>query len=203
MTDRPSPSGRVFAYGISRASWVMLGLLAVAVALIVGPYLLFEGGPAALDEESVMALALIALVLGGVLLPVPVLDIIWWLRGGVVIGSDGLHWRGWGGSRSLAWSEIIGVGQPPSAPRVGDDTRIYVVTRDGCEFIHGYTLRDRDEAVELMVTWAGLPERQQVGRHTFRCRPGASERVAQAAAEHIDTGGYDPWDFWATRFRRM
>jgi len=34
------PSGRAFGYGISRASWVMLAVLALAVALIAGESLL-------------------------------------------------------------------------------------------------------------------------------------------------------------------
>ncbi len=202
MSSARSPSGRVFGYGISRASWVMLGLLALAIAVIAAESLLVRE-PGTWSDESVMGLALIALILGGVLLPVPVMDIIWWLRGRVVVASDGLHWRAWGAWRSREWAEIIAIGRPTCAAHRTDDTRLHLITEDGCEFIYGYQLRERDEAVELMVTWAGLPERQQVGSYLFNCRPDTSEQVAARAAEHIDTGGYDPWDFWALRARRF
>jgi len=198
------PTGRVFGYGISRASWVMLGLLALGMAVISGQRLLL-GRPGTWSEESVMALALIALVLGGVLLPVPLLDLGWWLRGRVVVADNGLHWRAWGAWRSIPWTEIIAIGQPPTNPERSEDTRLHVLTAEGYEFIYGYQLRERAEAVELIASWANLPEREQVGRYLFRCRAGTSERVAARAAEHVDTGqgGYDPWDFWAMRARRF
>ena len=56
---------------------------------------------------------------------------------------------------------------------------------------------------QQVVYWADLPEREQVGRYLFHCRPATSEQVAARAAEHIHTGGYDPWDFWASRARRF
>jgi len=196
------PSGRAFGYGISRASWVMLAVLALAVALIAGESLLVAT-PGTWSEERVMGLALIALILGGVLLPVPVLDILWWLRGRVVIAADGLHWRAWGAWQSREWARIIAIGRPTSAARRTDDTRLHVITEDGYEFIYGYQLREADAAVEAMLSWADLPEREQVGRYLFHCRPATSEQVAARAAEHIHTGGYDPWDFWASRARRF
>jgi len=203
MADQPdASSGRVFGYGISRASWVMLGLLALAMA-VVSLESLLVGGPGGWSDESVMGLALIALILGGVLLPVPVMDIIWWLRGRVVVAPDGLHWRAWGAWQSREWTQIIAVGRPTSSARRTDDTRLHVITEDGYEFIYGYQLREADAAVEAMVTWASLPEMERVGRYLFNCRAGASEQVAARAAEHLDTGGYDPWDFWAMRARRF
>ncbi len=197
-----APSGRVFGYGISRASWMMLGGLILAVAVFAAESLLV-GGLSAWSEEQAMGLALLALVLGCVLLPVPVLEILWWLRGRVVVGPDGLHWRDWSGWHSLEWAQIIAVGCPTAAAHRSDDTRLHVVTDGDYEFICGYRLRELDEAIELMVTWAGLPELAQVGPHLFHCRAGRSEEVVERAAEHLDTGGYDPWDFWAGRAARF
>lgn len=198
------PTGRIFGYGISRASWGMLGLLALGVALLTAEALIIEG-PRTLSDEGITGLGIIALVLGVVLLPVPLLDIGWWLRGRVVVADDGLHWRAWGAWRSIPWAEIVAIGQPPGGPSRSDDTRLHVLTTEGYEFIHGYLLRERAEAVELITSWASLPEREQVGRYLFRCRAGTSERVAARAAEHVDTGqgGHDPWDFWAMRARRF
>lgn len=197
-------TGRVFGYGISRASWMMLGLLALGIGLITAERLVL-GGPEGATAEGVTGLAIVALVLGGVLLPVPLLEIGWWLRGRIVVADDGLHWRAWGAWRSIPWAELIAIGQPPTNPERTEDTRLHVLTAEGYEFIYGYQLRERAAAVELIASWASLPEREQVGRYLFRCRSGTSEQVATRAAEHVDTGqgGHDPWEFWAMRARRF
>lgn len=204
MVGMPSPGGRVFGYGISRASRVMLGLLAVTVAIITAERLLLEGFRS-WSDDSLTALGLIVLVLGGVLLPVPLLEIGWWLRGRVVVNADGLHWRAWSAWRTVPWHDLIAIGRPPPEPDRSDDTRLHVLTVDGYEFIHGYQLHELAELVEMVASIAGLPERERVGRYLFRCRSGASERVAARAVEHVDTGpsGYDPWDFWTWRARRF
>lgn len=198
------PTGRIFGYGLSRASWAMLGLLVLGMAVISAQRLLL-GGPEGAAEDGSSGLGIVALILGGVLLPVPLLEIGWWLRGRVVVADDGLHWRAWGAWRSIPWAEVVAIGQPFANPDRTEDTRLHVLTAEGYEFIYGYQLRERAEAVELIAERADLPERQQVGRYLFRCRAGTSERVAVRAAEHVDTGqgGYDPWDFWAMRARRF
>jgi len=197
------PGVPVFRYGISRASWVMLGLLVLAVAAIAGPRLLLRRDPLAPSAEETMGLALIALVLGGVLLPVPALDILWWLRGRVVVGHEGLRWRAWSGWNELAWEEIVGIGAPRPSGRRTDDTRLHIITADDYQFVHGYQLRGRDEAVDAMQAWGNFPEQVSIGRYVFVCHRDASEQVLRRAEEHVDTGGYDPLDFWSGRFSRM
>ncbi|MGD9497701.1 MAG: PH domain-containing protein [Armatimonadota bacterium] len=193
--------GGVFGYGISRASRVMLGLLVLAVVVILGPSLLLGARWEVYSEEGRLGMALIVLVLAGVLVPVPAMELLWWLRGRVVAGPEGLAWRAWGGWRELEWEEIIAIGYPPSVRRA-EDTRLHIVTDSGYEFIYGCELRERDEAVELIAASADLPEQEQVGPYVFRCRAGTSERVAAEAAGHLHLIEDDPWDFWATRFRR-
>ena len=191
---------REFRYGMSRAGLVLLALLLLIIGLLAIRYVLTDLG--ASDPEALMGLVFIALVLGGILIPVPALEIIWWARGRVAVDTDGLRWRGWGAWNRRAWGDILAVGMPaPDAGR-GDDERVHVGTGEDYQFIHGFGLRDREALAEAIRGWGGLSEVQALGRYTVFCRPGSGEQVVELAKAEIEPMP-DALDFWTTRFRRF
>lgn len=194
-------SERVFRYGLSRASWTMLALFFGALALMAVPYVVL--GVAPLTDEVVMGLGAIALVLALILLAVPVMEMGWVVRGRVVVGDDALRWCGLGGWIEIEWAEVIAVGRPPADAGRSEDERIHVLTADDYHFVHGFGLRGREEALDLVVSRADLSERRQVGRHLFMCRAGTGDEVEQRAGGHVNPDDDDMLDFWARRFRRF
>ncbi|MGI5819717.1 MAG: hypothetical protein ACOX9R_16660 [Armatimonadota bacterium] len=191
-----------FRYDISRAGRVMMALvLGLAALLWVQHVFLDLGGN---DPDAFIGVLIVMLVVSGVLLPVPAMELLWWARGRVAVSTVGLSWRGWAGWNTREWGEILGVGVPPEASGDrADDQRLHVVTDDGYEFIHGYCLREREALRDALRSHGGLDEVEAVGRHQFLCRPGATRLVRERAREHIDLSGDDLTDFWAGRFRRF
>jgi hypothetical protein len=185
---------------LSRAGWLMLGIMALVMGLLGAQYAWID--LSAVDTESTVGLLFIMLIIGGVLLPVPGMEIMWYARGRVVVDITGLRWRGWGAWNERTWGEILAVGMPPPDSKKMDDERIHVVTEDDYEFIHGFGLRDREELRRLLRSYGDLDEAEVVGKHTFLCRPGTGKIVAERAREHVDLDT-DDYDFWATRFRRF
>ncbi|MFW5868948.1 MAG: hypothetical protein ACOCX2_14080, partial [Armatimonadota bacterium] len=114
---------RTFRYGISRAAAVMGALLIALIGYFAIQYALLDlrGG----DPETLVGLLVTLLVLGIVLVPVPVMEILWLARGRVEVTSGGLRWRGWGGWNERAWGEILAVGMPAPDSRRQDDERIH------------------------------------------------------------------------------
>lgn len=197
---RSAEGARVFRYGMSRPGLIMLGLLVGLIGLLWAQFALFDLIEP--DEDSLIGLAFIMLIVGGVLAPVPALEVIWWARGRVEVDTSGLRWRGWGTWNDRGWGEILGVGMPPPDAARGDDERIHLVTEDECEFIHGFGLRDREALRDALRSYGDLAEVEVIGRHTFLCRPGAGSLVRDRAEGHVDPDD-DVTDFWAGRFRRF
>ena len=191
---------RVFRYGMSRAGLILLTLLLAVVGLLTIRYVFIDLN--APGSDALPGLILVALIIGGVLAPVPAMEIIWWARGRVVVEMSGLRWRGWSAWKSREWSELLGIGMPPPDAGRTEDERIHLITREGHEFIHGFGLRDRQDLAEAIRQWSGLSLVQVVGRYTVLCRPGASEQVRELAQAEIDPPASD-LDFWAGRFRRF
>lgn len=190
----------MFRYGLSRPGWVMLGILALMAGLFGAQYAFID--LLSHDVESLAGLLLIMLIAGGVLVPVPVMELVWMARGRVAVDTTGLRWRGWGTWNERAWGEILAVGMPPRDSKKMDDERIHVVTEDDYEFIHGFGLRKREDLRELVRVYGDLDEVEVLGKHTFLCRPGTGRTVKERAREHVDLDT-DPYDFWASRFRRF
>ncbi len=191
---------REFRYGMSRAGLVLLTMLLAVVGVLAIRYIFIDLN--APGSDALPGLIFIMLITGGVLAPVPAMEIIWWARGRVVVQTGGLRWRGWGTWKSREWSELLGVGMPaPDATRT-DDERIHLVTRDGYEFIHGFGLRDRQAFAEAIRAWGDLGQIEVVGRYTVLCRPRASEQVVELVKTEIDPPP-DALDFWAGRLRRF
>jgi len=155
------------------------------------------------DEDSLIALLSVILIVGGVLVPVPALELIWWARGRIEVSTAGLRWRGWGAWNQHTWGEIIAVGMPPPNTARRDDERIHVVTEEDYEFIHGFGLRHREDLRDLLRTYGDLDEVEVVGKHTFLCRPGTAKVVRPRTEGHVDPEPDDAIDFWAGRFRRF
>ncbi|MGC9320240.1 MAG: hypothetical protein ACP5KN_19560 [Armatimonadota bacterium] len=201
--DAPLTSEHVFRYRVARHTWPLLALALGAVTAVVVPAIVLQGGVKTLTDEGLIGIYVVMGILGVVLLPVPIMNLAWSARAQVTVGVERLSWRGFGGTKSLEWSEIVAIGMPPEDPRRVDDQRIHVLTEDDYDFIHGFGLRDRERALELMRSRAGLFEREQVGSHVFTCRAGTSGDVAARAAAHLGVSEDDPWGFWGGRFRRF
>lgn len=191
---------RVFRYGMSRAGLMLLTLLLAVMGLLTIRYIFIDLN--APGSDALPGLILVALIAGGVLVPVPAMEIIWWARGRVVVEASGLRWRGWSTWKSREWSELLGIGMPPPDAGWNEDERIHLITREGHEFIHGFGLRDRRDLAETIRRWSGLSLLQVVGRYTVLCRPGAGEQVRELAQAEIDPPANE-LDFWAGRFRRF
>ncbi|MEA3399825.1 MAG: hypothetical protein U9R79_01135 [Armatimonadota bacterium] len=201
--DAPLTSEHVFRYRVARHTWPLLALAIGAVTAVIVPAVVLQGGIKVLTEEGLVGIYVVMGILGVVLLPVPIMNLAWAARGQVTVGVERLSWRGFGGNKSLQWSEIVAIGMPPENPTRVDDQRIHVLTDDEYDFIHGFGLRDRQRALELMLTYGDLPEREQVGSYTFACRSGTSANVAARAGVHLGVSDDDPWGFWGGRFRRF
>lgn len=194
-------TAREFRYRISRAGWTMLALLLGAVVLLWTRVMLISA--ALPDSDMIAGVLSIMLVVGGILVPVPALELIWWARGRVEVGAGGLSWRGWGRWNERPWGEILAVGMPsPNSGRM-DDERIHVVTEEDYEFIHGFGLRERETLREMIRSYGDLAEVEVIGKHTFLCRPGAADAVKERARGQVDPADDDAIDFWAGRFRRF
>ncbi len=197
-------SSAVFGYGVARHTWLMLGALVGGVILVLGPALLLGGGSRVFTDDTMLSVGIVMIILSVVMLPVPIMDILWSVRGKLILNIDGIAWRGWGARKSHRWDEVIAIGAPPEDPRRVDDQRIHVVMEDQYDFIHGYNLRRREEAIDLMRAWGGFTDRIEVGPYTFMCRRGKADEVRDRASTHIHPGpDEDPWSFWAGRFRRF
>ncbi len=198
---RSMSNARVFRYGLSRAGWIMLLLLVGLVAVFSLQGMFFE--LAASDSDALTGVLFIVLVFGGILLPVPLMEFLWWARGRVAVDATGLRWRGWSTWNDRAWGEVLAVGLPaPDAGR-SDDERIHVVTEDDYEFIHGYGLRAREALREAIRSYGDLDQIEVIGNHTFLCRPGAVDTVKQRAQGNVDPPHDEGLDFLAGRFRRF
>lgn len=191
---------RGFRYGMSRAGVVLLTMLLGIAGLLVIRYILIDLNTP--GSDTLPGLILIMLITGGVLAPVPAMEIIWWARGRVIVQTGGLRWRGWSTWKSREWGELLGVGMPPPDATRTEDERIHLITRDGHEFVHGFGLRGRQDLAEAIRQWGGLNQIEVVGRYTILCRPSVAEEVVELAKAEIQPMP-DPLDFWAGRFRRF
>lgn len=193
-------TGQTFRYGISRPAWIMIGLLAVLAAFLVIQYVLVDLRDG--EPGSVIGLFFVLLVVAVVLLPVPLMEMIWLVRGRVQVTAEGLRWRGWSGWNERAWGDILAVGLPAPDAQRQDDERIHVVTEDEYEFIHGFGLRDREALRQMLRGYGDLAEVEVIGKHTFLCRPGAGKIIRERAKSEVDPHD-DVIDFWSGRFRRF
>ncbi len=191
---------REFRYGMSRAGVLMLLAMLVLAGLLALRYVYAD--LTAPESDSLPGLLFMLLIFGGILLPVPLLEITWWVQGRVVVMTGGLRWRGQGRWHERLWEEILGIGFPPPDAARTEDERIHVITRDGYEFIHGFGLRKRQELAEAVRAWSDMDAIEVVGRHTFLCKPAAMEQVRERAMREIEPPP-DGLDFWAGRFRRL
>ena len=191
-----------FRYSIARHSWVMLGTLIAGVILVTLYALIVQGTAAIMPDEIVFSVGLVMIILGIVMLPAPMLDIISALRSRLIVTEEGLQWRGIGGSKSYRWDEIVAIGVPPESPRRVDDRRFHVLLEEDYEFIQGFNLHDRDEAAELMKWRGGFSDRAELAGYRFMCRRGREREVIDRATVHLVPSANDPWDFMSMRFRR-
>jgi hypothetical protein len=193
---------QAFRYTLSRPARVMIVLLLVIISVLWAQYIFLD--LSGRDPGSLIGMLSVMLVLGVVLVPVPAMEIMWLLRGRVVVDDSGIRWRGWGGWNERAWDEILAVGAPSPDPRRQDDARIHVVTEDEYEFIHGFGLRRQEYLRNALRDYGGLDEVEVIGRHMFLCRPGAAKSARERAEGHVDLPvDDDTIDFWSRRFRRF
>ena len=190
-----------FHYRVARQSWLIIGALAAVILLVVGSALLLGRGAGLFDDEIVLGIGLVVLVIGLMLLPSPILDILASMRSELMVTPERLSWRGFGGEKSFEWDEIIAIGVPPEDPNRIDDQRFHVLLEDEYEFIHGYNLRRREQVAALMKSRGEFEEEISIARYGFMCRSGNSEEVEKRARAHLVSED-DPWDFWSSRFRR-
>ncbi|MFO8081298.1 MAG: hypothetical protein R6V07_13490 [Armatimonadota bacterium] len=194
--------GQAFRYRLSRPARVMLGLLLAITTALGAQYIFLD--LTGRDPGSLVGMLFIMLALALVLVPVPAMEIMWLVRGRVVVDASGLRWRGWGGWTERAWDEILAVGVPAPDSRREDDARIHVVTEDEYEFIHGFGLRGVEDLRDALRDCGALEEVEVIGRHMFLCRPGAAKSVRERAEGHVDLPiDDDTIDFWSRRFRRF
>lgn len=201
--DSHDGSERVFRYRVARHSWIMLCVLLAGGALVIGSALTVGGGWQVFDDEIVLSIGIVMVILGLVMLPAPILDIVSARRSRLVVTRKGLSWRGLGASKSFPWDQIIAIGVPPEDPRRVDDRRFHVLLEEDYDFIQGYNLDGREEVASLMQSWGGFSEGVEVGSHSFMCRRERSDETLERARIHLLPSDDDPWDFWSTRFRRI
>ncbi|MGC9320241.1 MAG: hypothetical protein ACP5KN_19565 [Armatimonadota bacterium] len=181
---------RIFRYRMSPTGWAMGGLF---MALTI-PVAAYWPSSVAWVTDTPGAVLLFPLALA--LLSLPILDLLWVIRGRVVVTDHELVWRTPLKEQRLPLADIAAVGRPSEDWRRREDLRLHLVTSDGYGFLHGHQLPERSDLTETIARRAGLSEEVVVRRHTFFTRADWREAVVKLADSKVFRNTALQWSFW-------